>query len=182
MRKNVTFLAQTLVLSLVLAAVAALPAAAAADEGFPTLAQHYESIRQALLHDGLDGVAEHGSKLAAAARELERGFSPTKAGVSADDAGAARALLPRIAAAADEVGRAADLKAAREGFTTLSERMIAFAGLAGADLTVGYCPMAKASWLQPDGQVGNPYMGQKMATCGTLKQVAAEAADAEGRR
>jgi hypothetical protein len=181
MRKNVTFLAQTLVLSLVLAAVAALPAAAA-DDGFPTLAQHYESIRQALLHDGMDGVAEHGSQLAAAARELERGFSPAKAGVSAADAEAARALLPRIAAAADGVGRAADLKAAREGFTTLSERMIALAALAGADLTVGYCPMAKASWLQPDGQVGNPYMGQKMARCGTLKQVAAESADAEGRR
>jgi len=181
MRKNVTSIAQILTLALVLAALAALPAAAA-EEGFPALADHYESIRQALLHDGLDGVAEHGSKLAAAARELERGFSPGKAGVSAEDAEAARALLPRIAAAADGVGRAADLKAARESFTTLSERMIALAELAGADLTVGYCPMAKASWLQPDGQVGNPYMGQKMATCGTLKQVAGEAADAEGRR
>jgi hypothetical protein len=167
-------------LALVLAA-AALPASAA-EEGFPALAEHYEAIRQSLLHDSMDGVSRHGSQLAAAARSLDRDFTPAKAGVPAANAGEARELLGRVAAAADGIGRAKDLESARDAFTTLSERMISLAGLAGADLSVGYCPMAKASWLQPDGKVGNPYMGQKMATCGTLEKVGEETAQAGGRK
>jgi hypothetical protein len=159
-----------LLLALVLAVAAAPPAAAA---GFDTLVEHYEPIRLALLHDHLDGVAEHGSRLAHAARTLNRGFSTEKAGVAADDAEEARALLPRIAAAADGVGRADDLEAARDAFATLSARLIAYAELAGSDLAVGYCPMVKSSWLQPEGEVGNPYMGQKMAGCGKLEKAMA---------
>jgi hypothetical protein len=41
------------------------------------------------------------------------------------------------------------------------------AKVSGDDLpVVMYCPMVKRSWLQPAGEVGNPYHGQKMANCG----------------
>ena len=34
---------------------------------------------------------------------------------------------------------------------------------------VGYCPMAAKSWLQLDGEeIGNPYYGQSMASCGEV--------------
>lgn len=31
-----------------------------------------------------------------------------------------------------------------------------------------YCPMVKRSWLQPEGDVGNPYFGRKMPGCGNV--------------
>jgi hypothetical protein len=33
----------------------------------------------------------------------------------------------------------------------------------------GYCPMVKASWLQKETDIKNPYMGKAMLICGTLK-------------
>lgn len=33
-----------------------------------------------------------------------------------------------------------------------------------------YCPMVKASWISQTSQVRNPYMGQKMLTCGQTKE------------
>ncbi len=32
-----------------------------------------------------------------------------------------------------------------------------------------YCPMVKASWLQTDRAIRNPYMGRAMLSCGELK-------------
>jgi iron complex transport system permease protein len=32
-----------------------------------------------------------------------------------------------------------------------------------------YCPMVKASWLQTEKNITNPYMGKAMLTCGVLK-------------
>ncbi len=33
-----------------------------------------------------------------------------------------------------------------------------------------YCPMVKASWIQKDKKINNPYMGGSMRSCGTIKQ------------
>lgn len=33
-----------------------------------------------------------------------------------------------------------------------------------------YCPMVDASWLQENGEIGNPYYGAKMLKCGTLEK------------
>ncbi len=32
-----------------------------------------------------------------------------------------------------------------------------------------FCPMAEASWVQENGEIGNPYFGSKMLNCGTLE-------------
>ncbi|NBQ40151.1 MAG: DUF3347 domain-containing protein [Alphaproteobacteria bacterium] len=36
-------------------------------------------------------------------------------------------------------------------------------------VTVMYCPMARAVWVQPTGQVENPYFGAAMLRCGAPK-------------
>jgi len=69
--------------------------------------------------------------------------------------------------------KAKDLKAAREAFKPLSTSLIKY--LADNKVPKGtyyeaYCPMVKASWLQPDKSVKNPYMGKSMLTCGTIKE------------
>jgi RND family efflux transporter MFP subunit len=38
------------------------------------------------------------------------------------------------------------------------------------ELSVAYCPMAKASWLQRGEAIANPYMGQAMSTCGIVQK------------
>jgi hypothetical protein len=78
-----------------------------------------------------------------------------------------------VAKAAAAVGAAADIAAAREAFGPLSDAMIARVkadGSSDAALRLGYCPMAKRSWLQREGAVRNPYYGAAMLTCGELKE------------
>jgi hypothetical protein len=81
-----------------------------------------------------------------------------------------------IAKAAAALQSAADLAAAREAFGPLSDAVIARVQADGSpealsDLRLGYCPMAKRSWLQREEQVRNPYYGKGMLTCGELKPV-----------
>lgn len=38
-----------------------------------------------------------------------------------------------------------------------------------SELSLVYCPMAKADWVQPPGAVSNPYLGPEMRDCGQVK-------------
>ncbi len=124
---------------------------------FSELMKPYEEIRQTLLHDAVDGVAEN-------------------AGVIRKQADAATAeeeikeLLAEISASAGRLAEAPDLEAAREAFYELSKTMVRYRSMVGGDEkpVVAYCPMANKSWLQPEGEIGNPYYGQSMATCGNV--------------
>lgn len=138
---------------------------------FETLTGHYEQVRQALVHDHLDGVADEARQLAAAVRRLEEDFSVERAGVEPADAVAVQELLPELASAADELAAAGDVGQAREAFSKLSRALVRYRKrVADADLKVLYCPMASKSWLQPEAEteVGNPYYGGSMATCGEV--------------
>lgn len=146
-----------LVLALVLLAAAAVPALAAppapaaapAASGFNAVLPHYEAVRKALLADSLKGVATHAEEI--------RKRAPQDA------------LGKEIAKAAGQLAAAKDLTAARDAFSALSEPMVRWHKAAGGeDAVVAYCPMAKRSWLQPKGEIGNPYYGPSMATCGTF--------------
>jgi len=151
------------------AALLALPADAAGGGGFAALAEDYETVRSALLHDTVEGVGPAARELAAEARSLAGDFSAARAGVPAAAAQEAKALLPKVASGARAVAAAKDLAAARAAFGELSAALIRLQELVpGSDLVVAYCPMAKASWLQPDDELGNPYMGQRMARCGSV--------------
>jgi len=62
-----------------------------------------------------------------------------------------------------------DLAATRTAFGELSKPMVRYREMVSGDRPmVVYCPMAKKPWLQPKGEIGNPYFGQSMATCGTI--------------
>src|SRR6266850_3526857 len=79
---------------------------------------------------------------------------------------------PDVAKEAEALAKAKDLKAAREADKPLSASLIKYL----ADNKAGkgmyheaYCPMAKASWLQTEKSIKNPYMGKAMLGCGELK-------------
>lgn len=117
---------------------------------------HYLNIETALANDSLKGVD---ADAAAIAKAVE---------------GDSMKMLPaKVAAEAETLGEAKDLKAARAAFKTLSDSLIKY--LADHNIPKGtyvevHCPMAKASWLQADKDVKNPYMGKAMLKCGVVKE------------
>jgi Protein of unknown function (DUF3347) len=115
---------------------------------------HYLKIEKALANDSLNGVDEQAGAIAKAVRN-----DPMK-------------MLPaKVAQQADKLGAAKDLKAARAAFKPLSASLIKYLGDHNAkDAYVQvYCPMAKASWLQADRKVKNPYLGKAESMCGLIK-------------
>ena len=65
-----------------------------------------------------------------------------------------------------------DLAGLREAFKEVSQAMIELGKAAripsdSPAISVFRCPMAKADWLQPNGEASNPYYGSKMLTCGS---------------
>lgn len=138
-----------LALALLLTAGPAVSAPAPA--GFDAVLGHYEAVRKALLADTVAGVPGHAAEIAKLAK-----------GAPAD-------LAPQIANAAKKLSAAKDLKTARDAFYELSKPMVRWREAAGSKANVvAYCSMSKRSWLQPKGEIGNPYYGKSMATCGEV--------------
>ncbi|HKW29258.1 MAG TPA: DUF3347 domain-containing protein [Verrucomicrobiae bacterium] len=114
---------------------------------------HYLTIQASLAKDSLSGVAANAEAIAKA--------------VQTD----AKALPAAVATEAETLAKASDLKSARAAFKPLSDSLIQYlAGHKAKDAYVQvYCPMARASWLQADKNVNNPYLGLEMPTCGEIK-------------
>ena len=113
-----------------------------------TLFTKYEAVRQSLLKQDLAGAQKNAAAL---------------------HAEAAKAKKPTVAEFAQAVEKSRDMDGARRAFGVLSDEMIKVrAAATGKRPAVYYCSMVKKSWLQPKGQVGNPY-DSAMALCGELK-------------
>ena len=71
--------------------------------------------------------------------------------------------------AARALGKAQGLEKARESFKKLSQPMAMWASMSKPrNIDVVYCPMSKASWLQKEGAIRNPYHGVEMLRCGQV--------------
>lgn len=74
---------------------------------------------------------------------------------------------------ATSISQASNIKIQREKFVSLSQSMMELAKtlkLSNAPLYVQYCPMKKASWLSDSKNIRNPYYGNMMLTCGSVKE------------
>jgi hypothetical protein len=113
-----------------------------------TLFSKYETVRQGLLAEKLTDVQTSAKALAEAATVAKNA---------------------EVAKAAEAVSNAADLKAARKAFATLSDEMIKVRNATkGKRPMIGFCPMVDKSWLQEKGEIGNPY-DPTMVKCGMLE-------------
>lgn len=136
---------------------------------FAGIMQHYEAVRLALLSDSLEGISDHGHKIRGIVEHFSGHWSRERAGVSAENADEAQALLPVLSAAATRLAKAEDIDAARTALYSLSTPLVRYRKMVTGELpVVAYCPMAKRSWLQPQGEIGNPYYGQSMPSCGEV--------------
>jgi hypothetical protein len=124
-------------------------------EPVKSVLDNYLAIQKELTRDSIKGIDEHANAIAKA--------------VNGDD----MKMLPSdVATQAQALAKAKDLKAAREAFKPLSASLVKY--LADSKAGKGtyheaYCPMAKASWVQTEKEVRNPYYGKSMLDCGELK-------------
>ena len=163
MRNRIIF---TLVFATLLAAGATTAEATVFDRTF----NDYEAIRQALIDDSTEGVAEHARGIASAAADLAEEFSPETAGVAPNDADAVRALVDEVEARARTLAEADGLAEVRQAFASLTQPLVRWHRLVqGPKPVVAYCPMEKKAWLQPDEAIGNPY-DPSMLRCGEVVQ------------
>jgi len=122
-----------------------------APSGFDAVLDHYEAVRQALLADTVAGIPDHAQAIGKLAKSAP-----------AD-------LAPQIAKAAANLAAARDLNAARDAFHELSKPLVRWhAAAGGKGRVVAYCSMSRRSWVQPTGEIGNPYYGKSMARCGEV--------------
>lgn len=82
-----------------------------------------------------------------------------------------------VALSASKIISASGIEAQRTEFSNLSNQFIALAkksGVQSGELYVDYCPMALndkgAYWLSANKDIKNPYFGDKMLTCGEVKE------------
>jgi hypothetical protein len=87
------------------------------------------------------------------------------------------AYLAPIQSSIKEIQTSSDIEAQRKAFSTLSDNLyksIKAFGLGGKEAYYEFCPMAfnneGAYWLSDQQQIRNPYFGDKMLTCGVVKE------------
>lgn len=140
-----------------------LPAAAL--ETLRAVFEGYESLRAALAADQQEPLADTSTEVVAKLRAA--------VGQVGAEAQAVALALERAATAAEGVGAASDLEAARKRFGELSEQLVAIAA-ADPRLQEGWhifrCPMTGGGfekWFQRGERLENPYMGKRMLMCGS---------------
>ena len=87
------------------------------------------------------------------------------------------AYLAPIQSSLKEMQGSSDIELQRKAFSTLTDNLyksIKAFGLGGKEAFYEYCPMAfnnsGAYWLSDVEQIRNPYFGDKMLTCGEVKE------------
>ena len=151
-----------LLLPVLTAGVAANPAKCPACS-FSAVQQPYDAVRLALTEDRLSAAKQEAGKLRSAA-EAEAAWAKTATGRGPELA----KPWASVAAAAGKIEHASTILDARRAFGESSDALRRAALIAGRDdLVVAYCPTVKLHWLQPKGELRNPY-GVAAPKCGRV--------------
>jgi hypothetical protein len=127
------------------------------DEKVGAAYMHYLHLKDAL-------VASNGDESKKAAGQLEKALASVSNGKKAQDA-------------AKAIASSSDINEQRKTFSSLSNEMttlVKTSKLASGSLYVEYCPMANnnegAFWLSNEKEIKNPYFGDMMLKCGSVKE------------
>ena len=119
--------------------------------------EHYVHVKDAL-------VASKADEAKMGAGELQKALKEVSGSTAASEA-------------ASKIAASSDLKEQRKVFSTLSNEMTALVKdgkLSMGMLYLEYCPMANgntgAYWLSNEKEIKNPYFGDKMLKCGSVKE------------
>jgi len=82
-----------------------------------------------------------------------------------------------LAVTAAQITSGADIEAQRTSYASLNDALITLlkaSGLNNGELYIAHCPMALndqgASWVSNSKEIKNPYFGEEMLTCGSIKE------------
>jgi Cu(I)/Ag(I) efflux system membrane fusion protein len=126
----------------------------------PILAE-YLTIHRALAADETEGVSAAGHQIEKLAKQL----SPER--TTGEHAEHYRNVPADIRAACEKLDGAKDIGAMRAAFAELSKPISMWVTMAKPEgMSVMYCPMKKAGWVQLGNEVANPYYGAEMLGCG----------------
>jgi len=161
-----TRMKQTVILSLVIAAILTLPTISVGQQPnsqVAALLPDYYRIKEAL-------VKNHPGGAAAAAADFSRSAEALALSKSAPKQKKAGALFTRMIDDAINIAATQSLAEQRSSFQNLSQKLITLSK--GAKLPqpayIAYCPMKKAYWLSREKEIENPYYGSEMLTCGNI--------------
>lgn len=119
-------------------------------------------------------VAGNSSAASTAAADFKLAVAAVNSSTaSAAEVKAFELVKQKLQTDAAAIAGANDIDKQREFFGTLSTNMISLAksiSLSDKEIYVDYCPMKKASWLSAEKAIKNPYYGNKMLTCGNVKE------------
>jgi hypothetical protein len=145
---------------------------AAAPAGTPAGATTSASLKD----DKLDAVFQQYKLLTAAL--TEGNVAEAKVAALAIETGAKQ--IPAgttLATTAAQITNGADIEAQRTSYASLNDALIALlkaSGLNHGELYIAHCPMALndkgASWVSNSKEIKNPYFGEEMLTCGSVKE------------
>ncbi|MFX1705702.1 DUF3347 domain-containing protein [Chitinophaga sp. CC14] len=137
--------------------VAAVPGVQLKDDKLNAVYEHYAHLTAALVKGDAKEARLAGNAIATGAKEIPGGEA--------------------IGLNASKITATADLEAQRVAFSALSNDFISLAkksGMNNGQLYVDFCPMAMndkgAYWISGDKAIQNPYFGEKMMTCGEVKE------------
>jgi|25_taG_2_1085351.scaffolds.fasta_scaffold01437_2 hypothetical protein len=127
------------------------------DKELGTAYGHYLEVKEALVASDDGKATDHSAMLEKALAKVE-------------NADAARETAAKMA-------NATSLKGQRQNFDALSNEMaklVKNGKLVKGELYLEYCPMANSNqggyWLSNEKEIKNPYLGEKMLTCGSVKE------------
>jgi hypothetical protein len=97
--------------------------------------------------------------------------------LSEKEANAFTSLKDALSKHTKDLSLQSDLAKQRVAFAGLSQSMIDLfkaVSVKEASLYVDYCPMKKAYWLSTEKTIRNPYYGNAMLSCGSIKETIKE--------
>lgn len=134
--------------------------------GMDAVIKYYLQIKNALVSDKSNEAAKAGGLLQKALVNLGKQSMTQKQKKAYND------LSPAAEENAEHISEnGGKIDHQREHFQSLSQEIYILAKLFGTSQTLykDYCPMKKASWLSETKDIKNPYFGQSMPSCGTIK-------------
>jgi hypothetical protein len=133
------------------------------DRTMQPLVSEYLAIQKTLAKDSGRDVTKHAARIATLATKLDT------SSISGPRQKHYQRIPKEIVSAAKELARQKSLTDKRQSFKALSRAMALWATLSKPNnLSVVYCSMAKASWVQRGKQIANPYYGSQMLRCGQI--------------
>ena len=114
------------------------------------------------------GVAQ-AAPLSDDAKQFLAGYEKVRSALAADDLAKARTAATDLRADGEALAASNSLKEARVAFEKLSDKAKELAAEKSGYYVV-HCPMLNKDWIQTSEQIGNPYYGKEMASCGEIKK------------